>query len=171
MEEKLQENEMTLCSSCSSKQKSIKTLKIQRFPKILVLRILTVAYIRIFISTLDLKRFSYVNGHKDTKLSTGVNFSEELHVTSASANPNDKAVYQLYGYIDHHGTSNFGHYIATCKHINTGCWHSISDTESVLYIIMIMVYYIIILLFSVSPVHGIETSSSNLVYVLFYQKM
>jgi ubiquitin carboxyl-terminal hydrolase 2/21 len=134
-EEILRGNDRPNCSSCNSKQVSVKLLNIQRFPKILVLH---------------LKRFCFTD-NECVKLDDSVEFYNELNISKSPINSN-KVMYNLYGYIDHHGMYDWGHYTASCKHIGTQMWYKFNDS-------------------CVMPI-GCELDSvqSKNVYILFYQR-
>ncbi|KAJ1416926.1 hypothetical protein B484DRAFT_305941, partial [Ochromonadaceae sp. CCMP2298] len=101
-EEVLDNENMYLCEKCSTKRKSIKTLSIFKYPRVLVIHI---------------KRFRYSSARRvklfdDVKFPTsGLNLEPFV---SADLPPMAPAtpVYDLIGVCNHHGTLNSGHYIA-----------------------------------------------------------
>ncbi len=92
------ENDKWICDKCNQKVKSLKTTKLWRNPKILII---------------SLKRFN-----KDLKkITNNIDISKELNLnkfTLGKTNTN----YKLKSVALHHGSFYGGHYVALCHHYN-----------------------------------------------------
>uniref|UniRef100_A0A1B6LBV5 Ubiquitin carboxyl-terminal hydrolase n=1 Tax=Graphocephala atropunctata TaxID=36148 RepID=A0A1B6LBV5_9HEMI len=134
-EEVLDGDEMPTCSKCNTRRKCKKRILIQKFPEVLVIH---------------LKRFAL--GGRSCKVESVIDFPVcNLDVAAYSADSRLKNLgYDLFGVVNHNGTSYNGHYTAYCKHPYSGEWHSFND-QSVKVI---------------SP----ETHSKREAYVLFYEQ-
>jgi len=104
------------CTMCKSKREAVKHIQFCRLPRILVLH---------------LKRFSY-EGMWRQKLTTPVEFPLEnldvnqfLYVGQAGQKPH----YELYGIVNHSGTIEGGHYVASCKNYKRNRWYKFDDNE------------------------------------------
>ena len=115
--ETFQDDESWYCKKCQKLQKSKQKLQIYKPPNYLIIL---------------LKRYNF-------KKNEGNNFSGEKNNTFISYPIDDfdireyiegpeknKAIYELYGVIEHYGTLNQGHYKAICK--NEGNWVSYNDS-------------------------------------------
>ena len=115
--ENFQDDESWYCKKCQKLQKSKQKLQIYKPPNYLIIL---------------LKRYNF-------KKSEGNNFSGEKNNTFISypidnfdireyieGPEKNKAIYELYGVIEHYGTLNQGHYKAICK--NDGNWISYNDS-------------------------------------------
>ena len=124
------------CSKCKELQNSSRKLQIYKPPNYLIILI---------------KRYNFnkISGEKfyGEKNNTFISYPvDNFDITEYIVGPEkDKAIYDLYGVIEHYGSINQGHYTAICK--NDGNWVSYNDS----------IYTIV-----KSPV-------SNNAYVLFYK--
>uniref|UniRef100_A0AAY4DW72 Ubiquitin carboxyl-terminal hydrolase 2 n=1 Tax=Denticeps clupeoides TaxID=299321 RepID=A0AAY4DW72_9TELE len=103
-EDVLDGDEKPTCQKCKSRRKCTKKFTIQKFPKILVLRILSSA-------TCPAPR-------------PPPNFP-----ASAESQPLSNAVYSLYAVSNHSGTTLGGHYTAYCRNPALGEWYSYNDSR------------------------------------------
>ena len=110
-EEILDGRENYFCSKCKNHTKATKTLRVQRFPKILVLH---------------LKRFSFTEFSRE-KIRTNVSFP--LHYLNMKPFSADEQVamnlppYDLFAVGQHMGSLDGGHYVATCWNDGDGEWY------------------------------------------------
>ncbi|GAB0089071.1 Ubiquitin carboxyl-terminal hydrolase [Sergentomyia squamirostris] len=112
-EEILDGDEMPTCSKCQTRRKSTKSLTIQRFPKYLVIH---------------LKRFSETRWSKLTNIIEFPTSDKELNLTPYASTSNySSTLYSLYAISNHMGSTGGGHYVALCKHPQTGKWHEFDD--------------------------------------------
>ncbi|XP_055684046.1 ubiquitin carboxyl-terminal hydrolase Usp2 isoform X2 [Lutzomyia longipalpis] len=113
-EEILDGDEMPTCSKCQTRRKSTKSFTIQRFPKYLVIH---------------LKRFSETRWSKLTNIIEFPTGEKELNLTpyASSSNNHSSTLYSLYAISNHMGSTGGGHYVALCKHPQTGKWHEFDD--------------------------------------------
>lgn len=134
-EESLDGQEKPTCAKCKAKQICTKRILIQKFPQILVIH---------------LKRFS--NNRLFEKVDSYIDFPVlDLNMSTYSADPKiQKAMYDLYGVINHIGSPQFGHYTAYCKNPRIGEWYRFNDK-------------------SVSLMGQSMTDKSS-AYILFYEK-
>ncbi|XP_058516507.1 ubiquitin carboxyl-terminal hydrolase 21 isoform X1 [Ochotona princeps] len=117
-EEELELENAPVCDRCRQKTRSTKKLTVQRFPRILVLHILT---------GLDLNRFSTSRG-SIKKSSVGVDFPlQRLSLGDFASDKAGSPVYQLYALCNHSGSVHYGHYTALCR-CQTG-WHVYNDSR------------------------------------------
>ncbi|XP_059619055.1 ubiquitin carboxyl-terminal hydrolase Usp2-like [Phlebotomus argentipes] len=112
-EEILDGDEMPTCSKCQTRRKSTKSFTIQRFPKYLVIH---------------LKRFSETRWSKLTNIIEFPTGEKELNLTPYASTSNySSTLYSLYAISNHMGSTGGGHYVALCKHPQTGKWHEFDD--------------------------------------------
>ncbi|CAG9819767.1 unnamed protein product [Phaedon cochleariae] len=105
--------EKPTCSMCREKRKCLKSLFINKFPKILVIH---------------LKRFSQTVEFSD-KLNTFVDFPLiGLDMSPYAAEDIVPCPYNLYAISNHSGTTYSGHYTAYCRHLYTKIWHEYNDS-------------------------------------------
>ncbi|KAK2167379.1 hypothetical protein NP493_1276g00028 [Ridgeia piscesae] len=159
-EEILDGDEMPTCAKCKQRRKCTKRFSIQKFPKVLVLRILDIYILSravvldevcwLLNQRSDLKRFKEGSYYR-SKLSTHVDFPiHKLDLTLFAAEPNPgSTIYNLYAVSNHSGSTYGGHYTAYAKHPETGKWNYFNDQR-------------------VSPVSE-SSIQSNEAYVLFYE--
>ncbi|KAF3840635.1 hypothetical protein F7725_006497 [Dissostichus mawsoni] len=144
-EDVLDGEERPTCNRCKTRRKCTKRFSIQKFPQILVLRILSSH----LTACRHLKRFSDSN-LRTSKLSTYVNFPlKELDLREFSSDGGERPLYNLYAVSNHSGNALGGHYTAYCKSPALGEWYNYNDCR-------------------VSPVSSSQVRSSN-AYVLFYE--
>jgi ubiquitin carboxyl-terminal hydrolase 4/11/15 len=116
-EEKLNDNEW-YCNICKEHKPALKKLNIYRAPNYLMI---------------TLKRFRIRNGIRGRQYGrknevfiyypiNDLNLSNYVY-----GNNNSKAVYNLYGVVEHFGGLTQGHYIAKCK--NLGKWYTFNDKD------------------------------------------
>lgn len=100
------------CDVCGKKEKSLKTVKIWRFPKILIV---------------CLKRFTH-DGRKNNQM---INVPETLDMGTHSIYSMDGCYpkYKLLSVACHIGSSHGGHYYALCKHPCNGHWYKVDDMK------------------------------------------
>lgn len=135
-EEVLDGDEKPTCSKCQTRRKCTKKFSIQKFPKILVLRILWIPtnkllqFLVFFLNLwLDLKRFSPTERFRG-KLSNCVEFPlTGLDMSPYVAGKGLNCVYNLYAVSNHSGTTYGGHYTAYCRHPYTKAWHEYNDSR------------------------------------------
>ena len=115
--ENIQEDDSWYCKKCKQLQKSKQKLEIYKPPNYLIIL---------------LKRYNFEQNSKNTfsggKNNTYVAYpTDNLDIKEYIVGPEkDKAVYDLYGVIQHFGTLNQGHYTAICK--NDGNWVLYNDS-------------------------------------------
>ncbi|KAG2469983.1 UBP2 hydrolase, partial [Polypterus senegalus] len=143
-EDVLDGDEKPTCYRCKARRKCTKKFTIQRFPKILVLRILLEYLFRILpvLSNMfsagrwckkfaDLKRFSEAR-IRMSKLSTFVNFPlKDLDLREFASENSIHAVYNLCAVSNHSGTTMGGHYTAYCRSPASGEWYTFNDSRAV----------------------------------------
>jgi hypothetical protein len=111
------QDESWFCSRCKKLQKSKQKLEIYKPPNYLIILI---------------KRYNF-NKNLGTNLvgeknNTFISYpTDNFDIREFIVGPEkDKAIYDLYGVIEHYGTLNQGHYTAICK--NDGNWVSYNDS-------------------------------------------
>ena len=115
--ENIQEDDSWYCKKCKQLQKSKQKLEIYKPPNYLIIL---------------LKRYNFEQNSKNTfsggKNNTYVAYpTDNLDIKEYIVGPEkDKALYDLYGVIQHFGTLNQGHYTAICK--NDGNWVLYNDS-------------------------------------------
>lgn len=113
-DEVLDGDEKPTCSKCNARQRSIKSFKIEKFPKYLAIH---------------LKRFS--QGSKYSKLKTPVEFPYEkndfLDLSTYASKDASVPQYRLYGVSNHIGGVSYGHYTAYCRSNGTTNWYEYDD--------------------------------------------
>ena len=115
--ENIQEDDSWYCKKCKQLQKSKQKLEIYKPPNYLIILI---------------KRYNFEQNSKNTfsggKNNTYVAYpTDNLDIKEYIVGPEkDKALYDLYGVIQHFGTLNQGHYTAICK--NDGNWVLYNDS-------------------------------------------
>lgn len=122
-QEKLEKDNSWYCDRCKKHQEAIKKTDIYRAPNYLIIH---------------LKRFKIRTNNSMTawvtnsKIKTFIDYPvENLDITKYIIGPkNGKAIYDLYGVVQHFGGLNGGHYTALAK--NMGKWYDFND-ESVSY--------------------------------------
>ncbi|VDL93939.1 unnamed protein product [Schistocephalus solidus] len=164
--------EQPVCSGCKSRQRCRKSFSIQRFPQILVIRILyrnptlCTRFLTMVPSSsnfsagllclnkaklsLYFKRFS--GERSRSKLTTLIDFpSKNLNLMNfvSECSPQKSASYDLYAISNHSGSVYGGHYTAYCRHPYLNTWFEFNDTR-------------------VSQIRQSDIVSSE-AYVLFYQ--
>jgi len=109
--EQLDTNNMWKCDKCHMVNQCIKTMKLCRIPKILIV---------------VLKRFN--NGRKITKC---INIPQNIDIGKyIMGYDRNNAKFELISLINHTGTLNGGHYFAYCKTGN-GKWYEFNDADVV----------------------------------------
>jgi hypothetical protein len=116
--ENFQEDDSWFCSQCKKLQKSKQKLQIYKPPN----------YLIILLKRYNFKK-NYGNiyyGEKNNSFITYPinNFDIREYIVGPEKN---KAIYDLYGVIEHYGTMNQGHYTAICK--NNDKWISYNDAN------------------------------------------
>ena len=116
--ENFQEDDSWFCSQCKKLQKSKQKLQIYKPPN----------YLIILLKRYNFKK-NYGNiyyGEKNNSFITYPinNFDIREYIVGPEKN---KAIYDLYGVIEHYGTMNQGHYTAICK--NNDKWISYNDSN------------------------------------------
>ncbi|KAA8586564.1 hypothetical protein FQN60_000400 [Etheostoma spectabile] len=102
------------CNRCKTRRKCTKRFSIQKFPQILVIRILS----------------SHHSNIRTSKLSTYVNFPlKELDLREFASDSSERAVYNLYAVSNHSGNALGGHYTSYCKNSALGEWYSYNDSR------------------------------------------
>ena len=116
--ENFQEDDSWFCSKCKKLQKSKQKLKIYKPPN----------YLIILLKRYNLKN-NYGNIFYGEKNNIFVSYPiNNFDIREYIVGPEkDKAIYDLYGVIEHYGTMNQGHYTAICK--NNGNWISYNDSN------------------------------------------
>ena len=115
--ENIQEDDSWYCKKCQKLQKSKQKLEIYKPPNYLIIL---------------LKRYNFKKNSGNTfsgeKNNTFVTYpTDNLDIKEYIVGPEkDKAIYDLYGVIEHYGSLNSGHYTAICK--NDGNWVSYNDS-------------------------------------------
>jgi ubiquitin C-terminal hydrolase len=127
-EERLENASAFDCSKCKAKTVATKTLRIQRFPKCLIVHIK-----RFKLSTNSQlsaqERWIKYGGNVSFPLQ-GLNLGM-FASKSSGVDPLD-VVYDLYGVINHTGTRDVGHYTAICKVQGKGdeqLWYKFDDEK------------------------------------------
>lgn len=135
-EEILSEQDPWYCSDCKDFRQATKKFDLWKLPPVLIIH---------------LKRFSYTRTWRD-KISTLVDFPNNLDMSPYSVNDDEKGVcqYELYAVSNHYGNMGGGHYTAYCKNLADGKWYCHDDSR-------------------VSPVAESEVRSTA-AYVLFYRR-
>ena len=115
--ENIQDDDTWYCKKCQKLQKSKQKLEIYKPPNYLIIL---------------LKRYNFKKNLGNTfsgeKNNTFVSYpTHNLDIKEYIVGPEkDKAIYDLYGVIEHYGSLNAGHYTAICK--NDGNWVSYNDS-------------------------------------------
>ena len=115
--ENIQEDDTWYCKRCQKLQKSKQKLEIYKPPN----------YLIILLKRYNFKKNSG-NTYSGEKNNTFVSYpTDNLDIKEYIVGPEkDKAIYDLYGVIEHYGSLNSGHYTAICK--NDGNWVSYNDS-------------------------------------------
>eukprot|EP00850_Spirogloea_muscicola_P007586 SM000038S14399 [mRNA] locus=s38:788482:790069:- [translate_table: standard] len=118
-EERLDEDNAYLCSTCKSPQPATKRLSIFRPPRILVLHV---------------KRISPVGVHSLRKDSSLVHFDLDgldcrPFVSGSSPTKASCPQYDLFAVINHVGSLSSGHYTASCRNADDGKWYAYNDSK------------------------------------------
>lgn len=84
------------------------------------------------ILVIQLKRFKF-GGYQGGKIMTEVELPEVLDLSDLVTESKDKTVaapvYKLFGFVNHVGSLNGGHYTATCKNPDNGRWYDFNDSR------------------------------------------
>jgi ubiquitin C-terminal hydrolase len=118
-EEKLEENNTWYCSKCKKHQEAFKKLDIYKPSKYLIIQF---KRFQIKSNNMIMSLFS------NKKISTFINYDvNDLDLRKYVIGPErSKAVYNLYGVVEHWGSLRFGHYTALCKTAQ-GNWMRFDD--------------------------------------------
>ena len=116
--ENVQEDDTWYCSICKKLQKSKQKLQIYKPPN----------YLIILLKRYNFKK-NYGNIYYGEKNNTFITYEiNNFDIREYIVGPEkDKAIYDLYGVIEHYGTMNQGHYTAICK--NNDKWISYNDSN------------------------------------------
>ena len=119
-QERLENENTWYCDKCKKHQEALKTLEIYRAPKYLIIQ----------FKRFKIKTNSTITGWlSNKKITTFVDYPiNNLDIRKYVIGPEkEKAIYDLYGIVEHFGSLSSGHYIALCK--NLGRWIEYDDEE------------------------------------------
>ena len=121
-EEKLEANNTWYCSRCKKHQEAFKKLDIYKPSKYLIIQ-----FKRFQIKSNNVIMSLFIN----KKISTFIDYDvDDLDLRKYVIGPErSKAVYNLYGVVEHMGSLRFGHYTALCK-TPQGKWMRFNDEKS-----------------------------------------
>ena len=117
-QERLENENTWYCDKCKKHQEALKTLEIYRAPKYLIIQ----------FKRFKIKTNSTITGWlSNKKITTFVDYPiNNLDIRKYVIGPEkEKAIYDLYGIVEHFGSLSSGHYIALCK--NLGRWIEYDD--------------------------------------------
>lgn len=117
-QERLENENTWYCDKCKKHQEALKTLQIYRAPKYLIIQ----------FKRFKIKTNSTITGWlSNKKITTFVDYPiNNLDIRKYVIGPDkEKAIYDLYGIVEHFGSLSGGHYIALCK--NLGRWIEYDD--------------------------------------------
>ena len=116
--ENIQEDDSYFCSKCKKLQKSKLKLQIYKPPH----------YLIILLKRYDFNK-NYGNMFYGEKNDTFVSYpTKDFDIREYIVGPEkNKAIYDLYGVIEHYGSMNQGHYTAICK--NNNKWINYNDSS------------------------------------------
>ncbi len=117
-EERLEEEDMWYCSNCKESKRALKKMDIYKPSNYLIIQ-----FKRFKIKSNTPVISFFLNKKIDSSIEFPIN---ELDLRNYVIGPEkNKAIYDLYGIIEHSGGLSMGHYIAICKNSNT--WINYND--------------------------------------------